>query len=161
MTVKWNGAKIKAAAREAIANGLTEAAFEAEDIARRSMQNGRYNPVVGVALTTRGDLVTRRGEPSAPGQYPAVQTSSLRNSLTTRSATSSSLSAAFGVFGGKTGVAKFVRGQGTAGYPLYLETGTARMAPRPWAKRTIDENRPRLQGVFVKAARNEFRRASR
>mgnify|MGYP006889560605 CR=1 FL=1 len=147
MTVEWKGDEFRAAMRAAVARGLNAVAIEAEGIARTKIQAAQVVRVEnGLAIRGRSRLA------SSPGEYPRSQTGSLRNSLTTQSATPQELSAAFGVFGGTRGVARRVAGSGALGYPFYLERGTSRMRPRPWANRTINENRSRLQRVFVQEA---------
>ena len=150
VTVEWNGDAYASVLRDAVATGLNASALAAEQIARPSMQN-----------TTRiqGVSAFRKGLPSRPGQYPAVQTSALRNSLTTAMATPQNLRSAFGVFGGRRGVASF-SGRGRTGYAAYLEFGTRTMRPRPWANRTVTRNKTRLENAFVRAAKRKLSQAT-
>lgn len=111
MTVKWNGeavlAKIKAATLVSITRGTESVREEATSLILNTPKTGRIYRRRGVAH-----------QASAPGESPASDTGNLLRSINT------SVSPA-----ALTGNVNF----GTI-YSRYLEYGTAKMAPRPFAR---------------------------
>lgn len=69
------------------------------------------------------------GSPSQPGDYPGVDTSRFMTSLTTE-LDREKLEGRFG---------------SNLKYPIYLELGTPKMAPRPWAVPTLEAIRKQLK----------------
>lgn len=74
--------------------------------------------------------------PSLPGNYPAVDTGTLRRSITYDVKTEGNVTV------------------GTVGSPIeygkYLETGTSRMRPRKWLKPSLDANIGKLKSELEK-----------
>jgi len=127
--LEWHGEEVKERLNEAAAAGLNAA-----------------------ATALRGHMsfnLSIQGPPrSLPGQFPHMDTGTLRRSLKTEKATASSLYAAAGV-----DATAYNEGTLVDDYALYLEFGTMRMAPRPWILRTLDENRTEIVSTFMQAAR--------
>lgn len=117
MTVQWNGSQVLTAVRKGVVTGLvrgTEAVRE--DATSRILSGPKTGRVYG------------RHQASAPGESPASDTGALVNSITT-SVDQAAL----------TGNVNF----GT-GYSAFLEYGTSRMAPRPYARVSVIAKRDEI-----------------
>lgn len=143
-TVVWHGPKVEAKLQAAIASGLTAAAAVGADAAVRNFQRlgiaGRAN-----SLKTRRPVYAKGRKqwiPSRPGEYPGVRTGNLRNSIAFVSpAQFDGRRAAFGT---------------AVKYGRYLETGTSKMAPRPWLRRSAAVAAPRMRNAFVRTVRTQM-----
>lgn len=158
--VKWNGPAIDLAMRTAVASGLSAVADRAAAIVSDKMPPAVVKTRVRTTKRTPASPPTLYATPSSPPTgYPARRVGDLERSIQFRKATADQMTAAFGVFGGKSGVAKFEVGKGGAGYPLYLETRPITKGGRRWANRTITENRSVLNQTFTTIAIRDFARA--
>lgn len=79
---------------------------------------------------------TKAHHPSLPDNPPAVDTGTLRRSIT------------YNVSGTKGEVGSTLK---NPPYSAYLEYGTSRMKPRPWLKPATDKNRGEIQKLLVNA----------
>lgn len=131
VNIQWYGEGLKAQVQEATAKGLTAAAAELSKAMKRN---------VGIQGPPR----------SLPGDFPKMETQSLRRSITFQAATPSMLAAAAGV---AAGARNMVSGAAVNDYGLYLEFGTYKMAPRPWLLRSYTENRVNVMDAFLGAAK--------
>lgn len=73
--------------------------------------------------------------PSIPGNYPAVDTGTLRRSVTTETVEEN------GQVVGRVG--------SPLEYGLYLETGTSKMKPRKWLEPSTDKNAENIEYYIV------------
>ncbi len=84
----------------------------------------------------------RKHHPSIPGSAPAVDSGTMRRSVTHDAVKKD------GVFIARVGsVLK------EPPYPSYLETGTSDMEARPWLQPAVDQNREKIKANFRKAGR--------
>ncbi len=113
MRVEWNAAPWIAALNAEMAERVKACAIEAVAVAKENMQHSDV--------------------PSAPGEYPRVDTGTLRDNITFQGPDieGSRIVGRFGVF-------ERMAGGKPLDYAYYLEVGTRRMAPRPWLTLTID-----------------------
>lgn len=122
MTVKWNGEQIIARIRTGAMQGVVEGIGIVEKRA------------IDLILTTHksGRIYRRRGvlhQASAPGEPPASDTGHLVNDrridlIPERVAARLTFSAL---------------------YAIFLERGTSKMEPRPWANRALEETRSEVR----------------
>ena len=130
-SVKWYDREVLKLSREAVAAGLTRGAIVLQ----------------GAMIRNLGS----QGNPSAPGEYPGIDTGHMRRSISHEAATPKRLVSAAGT------------PLGFDNYPLWLEFGTSRMAPRPWGMRSYRsaevqikaEIRARAIEVFAAGARKQ------
>lgn len=79
-------------------------------------------------------------ERSRPGEPPRKQTGTLQSGIQ-REVNAAAMTARVGT------------NKKNPPYPRWLELGTRKMAPRPWLRRSLDENRERIRAIFAKRMR--------
>lgn len=151
--IQWKGEEWMQAVQPAIDHGLFAAASVFADVAVRNQQRlGRVGAGVRINPAT-GDRRSRlkgkkRWISSLPGEFPGVRTSLLRNSIIAVDPTRL----------GTPGRAAY----GTAvKYGRFLQTGTSRMAARPWATLTIPLGQAQASAAFVRTAAADLKAAGR
>ena len=108
-------------------------------------RNGRKYVVPGTGRVTynkrdhTAKITHKYYTASAPGEPPAVRTGALRNSWKRRA-----------YIDGRSGNDRVIHGvvESDVSYAGTLETGTGRMAPRPYKQRIIDAARPRVCAIM-------------
>lgn len=141
MTVVWRGPEFVASVLvPAVNDGLTQAAALVARDMQRNIGSEGGGPYVRVKGSGQARLV---GPGAPPGSFPGFRTGRLARSMTfTR------------------GNRLVARAGTNVRYGLFLERGTSRMQPRPWAARTLRSSRRDAQRVFTRAtARSIARRA--
>lgn len=147
--IEWLGDEVLAQVRRASAAGLNAAADVYANHAIRNVQAASFNP--------GGELI-RKPKPSKPGEFPRSDTGQFRRSLTIARANPQAENprAAFGVFNGLKNVSFATVGKGGLGYPTWLQTGTRRMAARPWATLTVRQASGQARAAFLAIASRSF-----
>lgn len=155
-SVKWTPENLTVPLRKAIAQGLTAGAALLADTMARNMgsEGGKPTGMSDVVsfTTKKGKQVTFKlnkarmtYEAAKPGHFPGIRTGNLRNSITYEGATSQELAARAGTVLGAEDK-----------YGLWLEYGTKKMAARPWALRSLMQNKPQILAIMTRVAKNEF-----
>lgn len=135
MTVKWNGASYEARIRAGAMRGVV--------IGIGIVERHAVRLIAGPPKT--GRKYRRRGvvhQASAPGEAPATDTGGLIGSR--RIETDKARVAARLIFSKKTA--------------RWLEFGTKRMAPRPYARRAIAEKRREVKAAIIGEVKAELRK---
>lgn len=125
MTLRWHGAELLARVRQGAMQGVVEGIGIVE---RRAVS-------LILDTTKSGRVYRRRGvehQASAPGEPPASDTGTLVNAR--RIDLIPERLAARLVFWAK--------------YAIYLQFGTAKMGPRPWADRALNETRDEVRATI-------------
>lgn len=145
----WKGDELKALVAKSVADGLNAGAVTLQNIMATKMST-RHN-VVG-----KGGKSGKRNiyKSAPPGAYPGWRTGNLARSIGVRNATPSSLVSAAGV---TKNLDKETDGAPVGTYALYLEFGTKRMAARPWAMRSLTENKPQILAAITGRAAATFK----
>jgi len=139
--LNWTPENLTKPLNEAVAKGLTAGAALLSDTMARNM-GSEGGGVVGKTKTGRNIY-----KASPPGRFPGIRTGNLRNSITYEAATASHLTSVAGTTVGKADK-----------YGMFLEFGTSKMAARPWALRSFNQNKTRIVSVMNVVARREFDR---
>lgn len=92
----------------------------------------------------KGLLATPYPPASSPGQSPAKRTGALQDGVHHEVSTDDD---------GVRFAQGFDRAKGDPNVPTYLEFGTSKMAPRPFASVSRDESAPKLKAALVEALR--------
>lgn len=107
----------------------------------KKLLQGLSRNMDAAAITLQGYIITKisEGQPaSAPGEPPHVLFGGLRRSIGWQRNSALSRSVGSGI-GGKTGVP----------YPLFLEFGTGKMAPRPYLRSSLYEMQKELINIML------------
>lgn len=151
--IQWRGDEWLQGSQPAIDHGLYGAAQVFADVAVRNQQLiGRAGAGSKIDLLSGSKIgrlrPRRRWIASQPGQFPGVRTSLFRSSIVAASP------AALGTPGRAA--------YGSAvGYGRYLQTGTSRMAARPWATLSIPIGINQAAAVFARTAAADLKAAGR
>lgn len=145
---QWNVEPLLKKVRQSLAAGLSAGAIELQNTMKLGLS--KVYPRVRLRTGIRRDgSKTRRAMFNAapPGAYPGKRTGNLRRSISHQNANADTLVA-------KAGVQASRVTENT--YALWLEFGTTNMAPRPWAYRSLSENRAKIAATISAAARLHF-----
>lgn len=130
MTLDWHGdamlARIAAGAMRGVTEGIGIVEKRAVELILETRKTGR--------------IYRRRGvehQASAPGEPPASDTGNLVNNR--RIVLLNEQLAALLIFG--------------ALYAIYLQRGTSKMEPRPWADRALKETEPEVRAAIINHVR--------
>ena len=107
-----------------------------KEAARRLAQCG----AVSVAIAKEN--MHRLGHSAPPGQYPAIQTGTLRSNITYE------IEAEHGKAVGRYGVLSREAGGKPLEYAYWLEVGTSRMRPRPWLSLSFQASIPKWKKIL-------------
>lgn len=98
----------------------------------RGSRNGRsYVLAASGRKTKSGKISKRHYVASSPGEPPAVRTGTLRRSF--RSIVTDGQNPAI---------------ESNVEYASYLENGTSKMAPRPYAEKTVNLAMPKIEAIY-------------
>ncbi len=114
--IKWNGPKVREQIRASVQDALSQIAIEGSSTIKQLLNQAG----TGRTYKQKGG---RRHQASAPGQPPAPNFGTLRNSIQVDSSMASKLRFRIGTNLGAS--------EGSP-YPLFLEFGTRNIAPRPY-----------------------------
>jgi len=123
----WFGDEVRLRILGQLEERLVAAAVHLSATAKENVSRGQLT--VGTGTSKRGL------EPSDPGDYPKLVSSTLRTSIQWEKSNKGKLS---------------VRVGSNLIYAKYLELGTTRMKRRPWLSRTLSEERPTLRQIILK-----------
>lgn len=139
-SVKFDIAGFERMMRQAASDGLTAGAVELSNIMRLGLSKV-YPKARKRSGTRRDGTRTNRAMfyPAPPGAYPGKRTGNLRGSIAFRASTPATLSSAAGCSASNPD-------ENT--YGIRLEFGSERMLARPWAFRSLSENRERVMGAI-------------
>lgn len=136
VTLTWNP-NIGEIVDGAVAMGLNSAGVHLQAAIKKNFgTQGEYgarklvNYVTGKRGGKRGRYVYRS---APPGAFPGIRTDTLRNSISVRRATRTSLAVYIGTL---------------VKYGRHLEYGTVKMPARPWLRRTFAEERDRMIDIL-------------
>lgn len=119
--VEWNSEPFTSLVDAEAANRMRDAVAHCTDYAKSNMY---------------------RGSPSPPGGFPGIVTGHLQRSITYDvEVTKDGVTGRFGVLEAAEGGSPLM-------YALYLERGTAKMAPRPWLTLTLDGTLADVKGIL-------------
>lgn len=129
ITLEWHGEKVSKRIRDEATLRVTRAGEHLRTSVLETLSGSRHGRRYRVPGTRRFYTA------SAPGEPPAVRLGRLRQSIRAK------------VEKRRAEVSSSV---GTdLDYGDYLERGTSRMAPRPWLKRTFDEQQDELERIIT------------
>lgn len=150
--VKSLNAKLKAFgvdAEQAMADAVADVALKIRDYAIRGIQRGARSGI----LYTRGNDTHRA---SAPGEFPKTDGGGLASSITAEA------QGVEATVGSRFLLVKEASDDDTDGsYPYYLEFGTSKMAPRPWLRPSIENNKEYARTAFTRAVAKKIKEAGR
>jgi HK97 gp10 family phage protein len=135
-SIRWYGPQVEAEVRAKLARKVEAACIEVEDRAKALVSRPGTAPRAKATGGSSGRRL-RRGRVygamrSAPGEPPLKQTGHLRRSIAH-----------------EVDRATLVGRVGTnLRYGRFLETGTRKLAPRPWLRRALAESRGKIDRIF-------------
>ncbi len=124
--VIWKGESVMASLRGTSLQNLREASIFLKGAVKETLSGNRSGRVYRVPGTRRNYTA------SAPGEAPASRTGTLRNAIS-HAVNKAKLTAVVGP--------RLLGSDPNKQYPLWLEFGTKKMAPRPYMVPTIQRNK--------------------
>lgn len=122
MSVKWNASGFTSAVMKEAERRLADCAAVSVAIAKENMH--------------------RLGHPAPPGEYPAIDTGTLRSNITYEVEIEPGQGTA------RYGVIAREAGGKPLEYAYYLEVGTSRMRPRPWLSLSFNASIPKWKKIL-------------
>ena len=140
---KWHGKKVFTLATAANVEAMQKAALVVEREVKKSFTK------IGTGRSVRRTKTGKRHRASRAGQPPAIDTGSLRASISNEVKTS------FGFVTGRVGpdiikLAASTEAGTDIEYGLYLEVGTSKMAARPYLRPALRRTKRKIKRIFDK-----------